>query len=116
MDRNDTDDARWMRRANALARQGKADKDTSLTGCMLVRNRAVLAATRSQVGSWHGPTAPHESGTREAVQPVIATAACRLEAAWAKAPETRLKPLAPLRVASAPVPGTQTDRCGGDPK
>ncbi len=54
------DDLRWMREAIGLARDAAAKPGASPIGCVIVRDRAVLARGHNEVGIRHDPTAHAE--------------------------------------------------------
>jgi len=54
------EDAAWMRRAIALARQGEADAGRNPIGCVIVRDGAVIGEGCNEVGLRHDATAHAE--------------------------------------------------------
>ena len=60
MDRSQTDDTQWMRRAIALACQGEAGAGTRPIGCVLVLDGELLAEACNEVDLRHDPTAHAE--------------------------------------------------------
>jgi len=54
------EDAAWMRRAIALAREGQAQPGTNPIGCVIVRDGAVIGEGCNEVDLRHDPTAHAE--------------------------------------------------------